>query len=176
MAEPPIRGPAGLHQTVRLARGRHSKPEKGACVMELASMLAGEPFSDRPRSVCRTLAALLRAANDHLGNRARQELYRYAAESVGTAGDPAASRRRLAVCAEAVRDRPQRWLLRLRPIVPPAEPSGPAMEAFVAAVVRSFPRSPAGVAALLALIDDVIAVRTPTAARLEPPTLTPIPT
>ncbi len=33
------------YQTVKLSRGKHSSPEYGACVMELASMLAGEPFS-----------------------------------------------------------------------------------------------------------------------------------
>ena len=32
------------HQTVRLARGKHSSPRDGVCVMELASMLAGEQF------------------------------------------------------------------------------------------------------------------------------------
>jgi len=40
------------HQTIRLSRGKHSSPEEGACVMELASMLAGEPFSDHP---CRSV-------------------------------------------------------------------------------------------------------------------------
>jgi hypothetical protein len=33
-------------------RGQHANPERGVCVMELASMLAGEPFTDHPRSVC----------------------------------------------------------------------------------------------------------------------------
>jgi hypothetical protein len=49
------------HQTVRLRRGKHASPEKGVCVMELASMLAGEPFSDRPACACPLTAALLRA-------------------------------------------------------------------------------------------------------------------
>ena len=31
------------HQTVRLTTGKHTSPSDGACVMELASMLAGEP-------------------------------------------------------------------------------------------------------------------------------------
>jgi hypothetical protein len=53
-------------QTVRLARGRHRSAEDGACVMELASMLAGERFTDRPKSVCPVIAAFLRGYNDAL--------------------------------------------------------------------------------------------------------------
>lgn len=74
------------HQTVRLSRGKHSSPDSGACVMELASMLDGEEFSDHPRSVSRTLAAFLRCYNDRIDDRRRQELYAYAAKVVGTAG------------------------------------------------------------------------------------------
>ena len=75
------------HQTVRLARGRHESPDSGACVMELASMLAGERFSDRPRCVDPLLAAFLRAFNDRLHARHRQRLLPYASLAVGTRGD-----------------------------------------------------------------------------------------
>jgi len=44
------------HQTIKLSKGRHRGPEDGACAMELASMLAGEPFSDHPDSVCPVIA------------------------------------------------------------------------------------------------------------------------
>lgn len=74
------------HQTIKLSRGRHSSPEHGACVMELASMLAGESFSDHPRSVSRPIASFLRGYNDLLDDRRRSDLYRYAAQAVGTAG------------------------------------------------------------------------------------------
>ncbi|HZE03958.1 MAG TPA: hypothetical protein VE127_01970 [Solirubrobacteraceae bacterium] len=70
------------HQTVKLARGRHSAPERGACVMELASMLAGGPFTDHPRSACPVIGAFLRAYNDWVDDRRRQDLYAYAAEVV----------------------------------------------------------------------------------------------
>jgi len=50
--------PDTTHQTVRLSRGKHSSPDRGACVMELASMLAGEPFSDRLDCVCPVLGSL----------------------------------------------------------------------------------------------------------------------
>ena len=72
------------HQTIKLSRGRHSSPEHGACVMELASMLAGESFNDHPRSVSRPIASFLRAYNDLLDDRRRPDLYRYAAQAVGT--------------------------------------------------------------------------------------------
>ncbi len=74
------------HQTIKLSRGRHSSPEHGACVMELASMLAGESFSDHPRSVSRPIASFLRGYNDLLDDTRRSDLYRYAAQTVGTAG------------------------------------------------------------------------------------------
>ena len=76
--------PHASHQTVRLGKGKHHSPDQGACVMELASMLAGEPFSDHPRSVSRPIAAFLRRYNDLLDDRRRQDLYPYASRAVGT--------------------------------------------------------------------------------------------
>jgi hypothetical protein len=84
------------HQTVRLSRGRHADPADGACVMELASMLAGERFTDHPRSVCRVIAAFLRTYNDSIDDRRRQDLYRCAAQVVGTRASRATERARLA--------------------------------------------------------------------------------
>lgn len=81
--------PPVSHQTIKLSRGKHSSPEHGACVMELASMLAGEPFTDRPRSVSRPIASFLRGYNDLLDDRRRQDLYAYAAQAVGTAASSA---------------------------------------------------------------------------------------
>jgi hypothetical protein len=150
------------HQNVPLMRGRHAGPENGACVMELASMLAGEPFSDHPRSVCRVVGALLRGTNDRLDDTARQRLYGYAAEAVGTAGDAAASQVRLDRCAAAVSNTTRRGILGRwlhRELVAPEEPFGPQLEGFVSAVVRSFPKSDEGTRALLALVDDVLAIR-----------------
>jgi hypothetical protein len=86
--------PSPSHQTVKLARGWHATPDDGVCVVELASMLAGEPFSDRPKSVCRLIGALLRAYNDLAGDR-RQELYECAAMAVGTRGSATLERRRI---------------------------------------------------------------------------------
>src|SRR6201994_5136209 len=77
--------PPVSYQTIKLSRGRHSSPEHGACVMELASMLAGEGFTDHPRSVSRPIASFLRGYNDLLDDRRRSDLYRYAAQTVGSA-------------------------------------------------------------------------------------------
>ena len=85
-------------QTVRLARGRHQSPDQGACVMELASMLADEPFSDHPQSVCPVIAAFLRAYNDGLPDDRRQDLYGYAAKVIGTTSGRRVRRARARRC------------------------------------------------------------------------------
>jgi hypothetical protein len=78
--------------------------------MELASMLAGEPFTDEPRSVCPVVAGFLRSYNDGVGDEPRQDLYRFAALAVGTRADSDVLERRNALCLDAVRG----WHLRLR--------------------------------------------------------------
>jgi hypothetical protein len=105
-----IGGAQVTHQTVELRRGRHSSPDQGACVVELASMLAGEPFSDHPKSVCPVIAAYMRALNDGLGDLERQELYGFAAAIVGTRGPRRVRRARARACA--------RWSAQLGAISP----------------------------------------------------------
>jgi len=87
------------HQTVRLSRGNHGSAQEGACVMELASMLADEPFTDQPQSACPVIGMVLRSYNDGLDDRRRQDLYAYASAVIGTR-DPSATRRRLRMCLE----------------------------------------------------------------------------
>lgn len=89
---------SATHQTARIARGKHSSPDDGTCVMELASMLAGERFSDCPRAVCPVLAAYLRAYNDAVDDEPRQALYELAALAVGTRGTRHDRRARRAQC------------------------------------------------------------------------------
>lgn len=79
--------------------------------MELASMIAGEDFSDHPTSVSPMIAALLRAYNDRLEDDHRQCLYRYAADVLGTASGPLCERNRIQTVLEWA---DQRWLLRAR--------------------------------------------------------------
>ncbi|HEY7078023.1 MAG TPA: hypothetical protein VH418_21745 [Solirubrobacteraceae bacterium] len=86
------------HQTVKLGRGRHVSPDSGMCVMELASVLAGERFSDHPQSVCPVIGALLRGYNDLTDHEHRQALIPYAAQVVGTTGSAAVRRARAERC------------------------------------------------------------------------------
>ena len=88
------------HQTLKLGRGAHASPAEGACVMELASLLAGEPFSDNPDCASPVIAAFLRTYNDLLDDRRRQDLRRLASEVVGSRGDAATETARALRCIE----------------------------------------------------------------------------
>jgi hypothetical protein len=92
------------HQTIKLSAGRHRRAEHGACVMELASMLAEEPFSDHPQSASPVIATFLRSYNDHLDEERRQDLYRCAARVAGTRADADAERRRSKMCLAWARE------------------------------------------------------------------------
>src|ERR1700758_932146 len=72
------------YQTIKLSKGKHTSPDDGACVMELASMLAGEPFTDHPASVCPVIGSFLRSYNDSIDADRRQGLYEYASKVVGS--------------------------------------------------------------------------------------------
>jgi hypothetical protein len=72
--------------------------------MELASILAGERFSDRPKSVCPLIGAILRTFNDHIADERRQDLYRFAAQAVGTRGDYSLQRERAELALEAAHE------------------------------------------------------------------------
>jgi hypothetical protein len=83
--------------------------------MELSSMLAGEPFTDRPRCVDPVIAAFLRAFNDRLDTRTRQRLRPYASAVVGTRGNRRVTRARRDRCLDfASRGRRRGVLVRLR--------------------------------------------------------------
>jgi hypothetical protein len=93
----------GTHQTVRLSAGSHAAPDHGACVLELASMLNGEPFSDRPRSVCPALREFLQGYNDGLPDDLRQELFGLAADIVDTHAPPHVTAWRSRLCVDWAR-------------------------------------------------------------------------
>jgi hypothetical protein len=103
------------YKTITLSRGKHTSPYEGACVMELASMIAGEPFSDHPASVCPVIAGLLRVYNDSLDDRRRQDLYPYAVMALGTRGSRELEERRVERCLEWAKEMSRRrgWLDRL---------------------------------------------------------------
>src|SRR6266508_4081681 len=57
-----------------LSRGKHRNPRKGACFMEYASFLAGEPWSDHPACTHPLLAAIARHVNDCTSDAGRARL------------------------------------------------------------------------------------------------------
>jgi hypothetical protein len=148
------------HQTIKLSRGKHRRPQDGACVMELASMLAGEPFGDHPDAVCPVIGSFLRAYNDSIDHRRRQDLYAYAAEVVGSRATDDVERERAArlECWTAERRSPRwtRLLLAARLPTPAVEP-GPDAAGIraVRAIARHTDRTHAQV---LALIDELLAI------------------
>jgi hypothetical protein len=71
--------------------------------MELASMLADEPFTDRPATASPVIAAFLRTYNDGIDDARRQDLYPLAALIVGTAGSRRVERDRASRCLEFAR-------------------------------------------------------------------------
>jgi hypothetical protein len=151
------------HQTIRLSKGKHAAPSEGACVMELASMLAGEPFSDRPATVCPVIAGFMRAYNDRVDDDRRQDLYRYAAEVVGSRAEPEVEQARERRCLEWAdtmrrqRPRPLRWMGRNGG--PGAVDRRLGLDAAGTFAARSIRRHGERThAAALALVDELIAM------------------
>jgi hypothetical protein len=70
-----------------LSSGKHRSPRKGACLMELVSLLAGERWSDHPGCTHSLLATLARHVNDCTSDQARSRLAVLAPSMVGLAGD-----------------------------------------------------------------------------------------
>lgn len=68
-----------------LSPGRHRRPERGACFMEMASWLAGEPWSDHPGCTHPVLAELARRINDTVDDQHRHELVPMIPDVIGTA-------------------------------------------------------------------------------------------
>jgi hypothetical protein len=89
-----------LRQPVRLAAGSHDSPDDGVCVVELASLIGGEPFSDRPECVCPTVGSFLRAWNDRAAHAARQRLVPYAERVVGSRCSSEVTHARRDLCLE----------------------------------------------------------------------------
>jgi hypothetical protein len=159
------------YQTVRLSRGKHRSPDDGACVMELASMIAGEPFTDRPQSVCRIIASLLRSYNDMVRTSRRQDLYRLASDVIGTRADRRVEEARVRHCLVALEElgelRSQSLLWRMRTPAPSRlralldTPLGGANrhEEFMAGLARALVGGgERGHERALALIDELVGI------------------
>src|SRR4029453_15858505 len=70
-----------------LSPGRHRSPRTGACFMELASLLAGQRWSDHPACTHPLLAAVARHVNDHTSDAGRQRLAGLIPSVIGLTGD-----------------------------------------------------------------------------------------
>lgn len=104
------------YQTIKISRGKHARPSDGACVMELASMLAGERFTDHPVSVCPVIGSFLRAYNDLVDDGRRQDLYASASLVVGSRASAAVMRARAdRLTAWALQRRKRHWSRRCLP-------------------------------------------------------------
>lgn len=57
-----------------LSAGRHRRPDQGSCVKEYVSVLAGGPWSDRPRCTDRALGELARRVDDDVHADSRSAL------------------------------------------------------------------------------------------------------
>jgi hypothetical protein len=71
-----------------LGRGRHRDPRDGRCLLELVSVLAGEPWSDHPRCVHPVLASVARRVNDACSDDGRDALIPLALPLIGTRAAP----------------------------------------------------------------------------------------
>jgi hypothetical protein len=76
--------PEGVPQ---LSPGRHRSAKTGACFMEFASYLAGEPWSDAPQCTDPVLAHLARGVNDRLSDTRRGEIVGDVPRVIGLRGD-----------------------------------------------------------------------------------------
>ncbi len=154
--------------------------------MELASMLAGEPFSDHPASVCPVIGSFLRAYNDSIDDDRRQDLYAYAAQVVGSRSSFNAQRDRAEILSEwAFEMQRRQWtsrylpLARLRMASLRRQPSAHAIGTYA---VRAIPKHTDEThAEVLALLDQLLEVGVPArptvapeAAQQLPPALHPV--
>ncbi|HYF72083.1 MAG TPA: hypothetical protein VD864_04635 [Nocardioides sp.] len=91
-----------------LSRGRHRTPRRGASPMEAASLLAGEPWSDRPACTHPLLAQLADLVSDHTSDAGRQQLIAYVPSLIGRQGDDETwLRLPVALAASAILDVPE---------------------------------------------------------------------
>src|SRR6478735_9580425 len=92
-----------------LARGKHRTPRSGACFMEMASVLAGEKWSDQPQCTHPLLAGLARLVNDSISDAGRRGLVEHIPSVVGVRGGGLGWEVSLvaAVAVEAILDVPE---------------------------------------------------------------------
>ena len=93
--------------------GRHLTSEDGACLMELVSVAAGEPWSDHPACTHPLLSHVARRVNDATSDRGRAALVRFVpALTVANCEDPLAFARVAASCTRVAMEDDRSVLLR----------------------------------------------------------------
>jgi hypothetical protein len=161
------------HQTIKLSKGKHASPEDGACVMELASMLAGEPFSDHPASACPVIGSFLRAYNDSIDDGRRQDLYALAARIVGTRTSISIQRARAERLTDwALEMQRRQWTSRYLPLGRLRMPNlrrQPSAHAVGTFAVRAIPKhTDESHGEVLELIEDLLTIGSPSHPRHAP--------
>jgi hypothetical protein len=133
--------------------------------MEVVSMLAGEPFTDHPNSASPTIASFLRAYNDSIDDRRRQDLQACAAKLVGSRGSTDvewARAERLATWASELDA--SRWRRFVPFRRPQAAPRYGELPPFATQVIGSRPvaaitrHTDKTHAAALAMVDELLAI------------------
>jgi hypothetical protein len=120
--------------------------------MELASMVAHEPFSDRSPTISPTIGAFLRTYNDGLSSERRQDLYAAAALVVGSARGRKIERRRIALCLDFALSHGTGWTPSPRASLAMATPEPAGTWAAMAALETGAHQD------ALALIDELVAL------------------
>ena len=95
----PGRAPSAPDLLPILSRGKHRSSRKGACFMEMASVLAGERWSDHPKCTHPLLGELARLVNDCTSDAGRQELAVLIPSVVGLTSDDVRTDARIALRA-----------------------------------------------------------------------------
>lgn len=88
---PPRREEGRAGPELVLSAGTHHRPGQGGCLLEVASLLAGEPWGDEPACAHPVIAALARSVNDQVPDQDRHLLIALVPAVIGTAADPADS-------------------------------------------------------------------------------------
>jgi hypothetical protein len=70
-----------------LSRGKHRRPRDGACMMEYASYLAGQRWSDHPACTHPLVGELARQVNDFTSDQSRQALVEFVPDMIDLTGD-----------------------------------------------------------------------------------------
>ena len=95
---------------LKLDSGGHNSVEKGSCLLEAASYVAGEPWSDHPKCVSQVLGAFGRHLNDGLSDENRQKLIPFIPLLLSTADDGQDPARRRMAADWSIRVGTPRWL------------------------------------------------------------------